>query len=168
MFILTSKNRCKYYGDYKLGFFLPIVQECLNGLVISERIETVIPMTYLICFLMGWYGPNAEFLGSINLTLWHHLAVTDLDGFLQNLCLCVFVDFMSFVCNSVILWTTVGINTMKILKKIQEEFWLIFAIQEAALIVEVYISAILYSKCIFTFINFFIVALCNASSIEWC
>ena len=123
----------------KLGSFLPIVQEYLNGLVISERIETVIPLTYIICFLMGWFGPNAEFFGSINLTIWHHLAVTDLEGFLQNLCLCLFVDFMSFVCNSVILWTTARINTVKILKKIQDEFWLIFAIQEAALIVEVYI-----------------------------
>ena len=122
--------------------------------MISERIETVIPLTYLICFLMGWYGPNAEFLGSINLTIWHHLAVTDLEGFLQNLCLWLFVDFMCFVCNSVILWTTVRINTMKILKKIQDEFWLIFAIQEAVLIVEVHISDI-FSTYIFTFMKFF-------------
>ena len=140
------KNKVFIFGIFvmisNLLFFLPIVQKYLNGLVISERIETVIPLMYIICFLMGWYGPNAEFLGSINLTIWHHLAVTDLEVFLQNLCLCLFVDFMSFVCNSVILWTTVRINTMKILKKIQDEFWLIFAIQEAALIVEVYISEI--------------------------
>ena len=130
------------------------MQECLNGLVVSERIETVIPLTFLICFLMAWYGPNAEFLGSIKLTIWHHHAVMDLESFLQNLYLCLFVDLMSFVCNAIILWTMVRISILKILKKIQTEFWLVFAVQEAALIVEVYISNIL-STCKFTFMKFF-------------
>lgn len=121
----------------KFDNFFSIVQERLNGLVISERIETVIPLTYILCFLMAWYGPNAEFLGSIKLTIWHHHAVINLVDFLQNLCLCLFVDLMSLVCNAIILWTTVRINIIKILKKIQDEFWLVFAVQEAKLIVEV-------------------------------
>ena len=138
--------------------FFSIVQERLNGLVISERIETVIPLTYILCFLMAWYGPNAEFLGSIKLTIWHHHAVINLVDFLQNLCLCLFVDLMSLVCNAIILWTTVRISIIKILKKIQDEFWLVFAVQEAALIVEVvycqYIC-IIWPLCLYTYVLLF-------------
>ena len=39
----------------------------------TERIESVIPFTYLLTFLMAYYGPNAEILGNIKLTIWPHI-----------------------------------------------------------------------------------------------
>ena len=36
-----------------------IAQEELLELVMNERVETIIPLTYILCFLLGYYGPNA-------------------------------------------------------------------------------------------------------------
>ena len=41
------------------------------------------------------------------------------------------VDFMSLIINWIILKTTCNINISKIFQKIQSEFWLIMAVQQA-------------------------------------
>ena len=109
----------------------------VEKLVMAERIESVIPATYIICMLMGWYGGNGEILGNIKLTIWHYAAIHDLGAFLQNLLLFLFVDFMSFVTNGILLWTTVKINIFKTLQILQRDFWLPMAIFECSLFVEV-------------------------------
>ena len=55
---------------------LPAVTEKVQDLVLSERIETVIPLTYILCFLSAYYGPNASVLCGIKLTIWHHQVPT--------------------------------------------------------------------------------------------
>ena len=87
--------------------------------------------------MMAYFGPNAELMGNIKLTLWHYQAVSDIKVFLQNLSLFFCIDFMSGVINGIILWTSCKINIFKILQKIQKENWLIMAIQEAYLVLEV-------------------------------
>ena len=109
----------------------------VEKLVMAERIESVIPATYIICMLMGWYGGNGEILGNIKLTIWHYAAIDNLGVFLQNLLLFLFVDFMSFVTNGILLWTTVKINIFKTLQILQRDFWLPMAIFECSLFVEV-------------------------------
>ena len=50
-------------------------------LVMSERIESVIPATYILCnmhAIMGWFGNNANLLGNIKVTIWHYAAIEDL------------------------------------------------------------------------------------------
>ena len=55
----------------------------VEALVMSERIETVVPAIYMICVLMGWFGPNGTILGNIKLTIWHYAAIEDFQAFLQ-------------------------------------------------------------------------------------
>ena len=107
----------------------------------SERIETTVPLTYIFCILMGWFGPNASMLGGIQLSIWQHGAITDLNEFLANLSLFVVVDFTNFIINFIILRTTVKINILETLKSIQKDFWLVMAFQEAALFIEVSIGS---------------------------
>ena len=40
------------------------VKTALN-LIINESVEFIMPIAYVICFLMAYYGPNAEILGNI-------------------------------------------------------------------------------------------------------
>ena len=114
-----------------------LAQENLEELVLTERIASVIPFTYLLTFLMAYYGPNAEILGNIKLTIWQYQGVTDIEGYIKNLCLLLVIDFSSFVTNGIVLWTMCKINVFKVLKKVQQQFWLIMAIQEAFLFFEV-------------------------------
>ena len=120
--------------------FLFLVKLHVEALVMSERIETVVPAIYMICVLMGWFGPNGTILGNIKLTIWHYAAIEDFQAFLNTISIFLFVDFMSFVANGILLWCTVKINIFKTLQMLQRDFWLVMAIFECALFVEVTLS----------------------------
>ena len=111
--------------------FLPIVQELTELLTLTERVETLVPFTYILCFAIAYYGPNAEILGNVKLTLWHYKPVLDIGNFMTNLFMLFGFDFMSLVINGTILWTKCNINIFKVFQKLQNEFWLIMAVQQA-------------------------------------
>ena len=114
-----------------------LAQENLEELIMTERIESVIPFTYLLTFLMANYGPNAEILGNIKLTIWQYQSVADIEDYVKNLLKLLVIDFSSFATNGILLWITCKINVFKVLKKVQAQFWLIMTIQEAFLFFEV-------------------------------
>jgi len=105
----------------------------------TERIETLVPLTYMLCFAIAFYGPNAEILGNIRLTLWHFKGVLDIESYMKNLLILFFVDFSSLVINWIILKIVCNINIFQIFQKIQSEFWLIMAVQQAYSLIEVLI-----------------------------
>ena len=127
-------------GIYLFIFFLTVKAD-LEDLVVAERIETLVPLTYIFCILMAWYGPNATMLGGIQLSIWQHGAIPDLSVFLANVSLFVSVDFANFILNCIIMKTTLNINLLETFKTIQKDFWLVMAFQEAALFIEVSIKS---------------------------
>ena len=98
------------------------------------------PLTYIFCFLSAFYGPNAEILGNVKATVWHYIGVQDVGAYLKNVMIFFVVDAMSFVVNGILLWTTCKINVLEVLKNMQKTFWLIWACQEGALLMEVKIK----------------------------
>ena len=123
-----------------MKFHFPIAQENLEDLVLSERVEIVTPLNYILVFLMAYYGPNAEILGNVKLTLWHFRAVTDLEQYLGNIILLFVVDFSSAIICGIILWTMCKINMFKTLQSIQKDLWHYMAISDAKSITDVNIS----------------------------
>ena len=103
----------------------------------AERIEALITLTYISCFLMAYYGPNADSLGNIKLTMWQYKAITDINQLIQNLCILAGIDLLSGFFNAILLWTTCKINVFKVLKGIQKDLWLIMGVQEAFFFVQV-------------------------------
>ena len=103
----------------------------IEGLVLTERIETLVPLTYMICFAIAYYGPNAEILGNFKLDLWQFKPVLDIGNYMTNVFILFVFDFMSLVINGIILRTTCNIDIFKIFQNIQSEFWLIMAVQQA-------------------------------------
>ena len=114
-----------------------LVQDDIEQLVLTERVETVIPLLYIITFMIAFHGPNAELIGNVKLTIWQYEAVTDINELLKNVFLFFAIDFSSAIVNGLILWTTCRINCFKILKQMQKEYWHILGLQEAALFVSV-------------------------------
>ena len=100
-------------------------------LLLTERIETIVPLTYMICFAIAYYGPNAEILGNVKLDLWHYKPVLDFGNYMKSILILFIVDLMSLVINGKLLQTTCNINISKVLQNIQSEFWLIMAVQQA-------------------------------------
>ena len=103
----------------------------IEELVLTERIETLVPLTYMICFAIAYYGPNAEILGRVKLDLWQYKPILDFGNYMKNVFILFVVDFMSLVINGIILHASCNINIFKTFQKIQREFWLIMAVQQA-------------------------------------
>ena len=60
MCIVYSKHKEKKYEE---------AAEELMVLTLNEFLEAIVPVCYLICFLVAFYGPNAEFVGQFLLIL---------------------------------------------------------------------------------------------------
>ena len=110
---------------------LPIVQELTEELTLTERVETLVPLIYMLCFAIAYYGPNAEIMGNVKLTIWHFKSVLDIENYMTNLFMLFSVDFISLILNWIILKTTCNINMFQTFQKLQSEFWLIIAVQQA-------------------------------------
>ena len=96
------------------------------------------PLTYIALILMAYFGPNAKVLGNIQLTVWHfETPIEDINDYITNVCLLLGMDFLSFVVNGIILWYFAKINVLDVLKKLQRDFWFIFASCEAFFLMEV-------------------------------
>ena len=116
----------------------------IEKLVLTERIETLVPLTYMICFAIAYYGPNAEILGNFKLELWQFRPVLDIGNYMKSVFILFVVDFASLVINGIILHTTCNINIFKFCQNIQSEFWLIMAVQQAWSLAQV-IKFIMYT-----------------------
>ena len=99
----------------------------------------------MLCILIAYYGPNAEILGGIKVTIWHYAAIPDLSDLFTNLSILLIVDTMSFVINGIIIQLLCKINIMNILKQLQHDFWFVMAVFEAFCFMEVNISFYLLS-----------------------
>ena len=101
-----------FMKSYKTYF--SIVQQLTEELTLTERIETLVPLTYMICFAIAYYGPNAEILGSVKLDLWQFKPILDFDKYMTSLFVLFSVDFLSLIMNGIILQTTCNINIFNV------------------------------------------------------
>ena len=85
----------------------------------AERIETVIPLSYTLVFLMAFYGPNAGIIGGAKLDLWHHEVITDIEPVMKSLLLLGCIDLLSAVTNGILLAITCKINCFKVLENLR-------------------------------------------------
>ena len=114
------------------------MKEEIDWLILTERIETIIPMAYLALMLMAYYGPNAEILGSVKLTIWHYRSsITDISEFVTNLSLLLVIDGSSLVINGILLWKFCNTNVLKVMQNQQKLFGYYMLVVEGFLLTEV-------------------------------
>ena len=103
----------------------------------GER-KSFMPLTYIALICMAYFGPNANLLGNIQLRIWQYQRpIEDIEQYITNVSLFLVMDFASFTINGILLWNLAKINVLKVMNKIQEEFWIMFAIAEAFHLMEV-------------------------------
>ena len=106
-------------------------------LVLSER-TSVNTLTYMALVAIAYFGPNAQLMGNIQLAIWQfQRPITDIQAYLFKVSLLMVVDIFSLFLNGVLLWHFCKINMVKVMKKLQGEFWFPFAIAEAFLLMAV-------------------------------
>ena len=87
---------------------------------------------------MAFFGPNAEILGNIKLSIWQfETPIQDIQSYVYNIGVWLIVDLASLVANGIVIWYFCKINILNVMKKIQEGYWALFALAEAYLMMEV-------------------------------
>ena len=114
----------------------------LVSLTINELVEVVIPLTFLLCFLTAYYGPNAEIIGGVKSSHFHHKPVANIYGFVKNMMLFVIVDIFSVIFLGMILWTFCKINLAQAYMTMLKEFWPIITMTTGFLLYTVIILKI--------------------------
>ena len=116
-----------------------LAKDEIDGLILTERIEFFVPMTYMAMLLMAYYGPNADILGNVKMKMWHfQTPITDINEFVLTLSSMIAIDFFSFVINALLLWKFCNVNAFKVLNSIQKNYWHIMLVAEAYLLLEVH------------------------------
>ena len=104
----------------------------------TERIEFIVPLTYMVMLLMAYYGPNADILGNVKLKMWHfQTTITDIDDFVISLGFMLAIDLFSFIINATLLWKFCKVNAFKVLITLQQDYWYMMFVAETYLLFEV-------------------------------
>ena len=122
------------WTKYRKGFNeenTPEMVDLFTELVINQSVEIAVPLTYFVCFMTAYFGPNAEMLGTVRSTYWHHVPVSDLYLFCENLGLFLIADVVSLSFSYVLFRGVCGISILRAFANMQREFWFLMAVNTA-------------------------------------
>ena len=94
--------------------------------MVNEIVEFMVPLSYLICFSVAYYGPNAYLIGNVRSGKWQFVAVEDFEHTIGFITLFFIVDLGSVLVSSLILWMFCRIKLWNVYIVVQEEFGLGF------------------------------------------
>ena len=109
----------------------------LQILVVKEKVGFIVPISYTLCFMGAYFGPNSKIIGNVGNTSWHFGRVKSLGPPLKILGLLFLIRFIGIGLWTVVLRVFSQIKYLDGYMYIQKKFWLIMAIHEAYALNEV-------------------------------
>ena len=100
----------------------------LQNLVVKEMVGFLVPIIFLSCFTVAYFGPNSELLGNVRNNYWNYRAVEDYGSYVGKVLMIFFIDVVGMILSSVVLWKTCRINLYRIYSALHEEFGRLFLI----------------------------------------
>ena len=88
------------------------MKQKIRKLCFIEIIEMMVPISYIITFLIAYYGPNADLLGNIRSNYWQYNPVEDVGKLVETVFSLFIVDFSSGVFGGILL-STIPINMLR-------------------------------------------------------
>ena len=95
----------------------------LQELSICELVEFQTPLSFMIVYMVTYYGPNAHLFGNISNDYWAYKAIDNISQDVENMMTLFLIDFLSTIISTIALWYTCKINIFKSLGELQKEFW---------------------------------------------
>ena len=96
-------------------------------LVINEMVEFMVPIAYLLCFTVAFYGPNAELFGNVKSSYWHYSAVEDVTEVIEAVLTFFTIDFGSTLISFLVLWKCCKINLGQVYLAVQKDYGIVFS-----------------------------------------
>ena len=135
-FVMNVKEIVGVYKLFKGGE--ETFKECteaFQGLVICMVLELILPLSYLACFLLAYYGPNANVLGNIGNSYWHYGAVDNVIDAIYNLFLFLSLDAFTIFFTVIFFKCVAGFNFIKMYGYLQKEYGMMMSISQAYLMI---------------------------------
>ena len=98
------------------------VESMLVSLVLNELVEALVPVTFCICLLLSFYGPNAELMCNIKSSHFHCTPIENIDKYVENLGFFFLADMVSLMTTGLFLWYFARINIYRAYACLQQEF----------------------------------------------
>ena len=112
--IVRTKNRSPQTIQSKI--------DTLQELAITEIVEFVAPLGFILVFVAAAYGPNVKLFGNIGSSYWAYREIDDINQGIENMVYLFLVDFSSVVVTAFILRIKCKINLWKAFHELQKEF----------------------------------------------
>ena len=96
-------------------------------LALTEIVEVLAPMCYILTFLIAYHGPNATILGNIKNSYWSYSAVDDVAKVLSGAGLMFFFDTTFGVISGFLLWKFAKIQMLREYSMTLKNYWPILA-----------------------------------------
>ena len=103
--------------------FLKMRDFALTKLVLTEIIEIIVPLSYLITMLLAYYGPNAEILGNIQFGCWQFQQIEDIGKVVVAVMTMFLIDSSSALIGFFWLWKSCSMNALEKTYKVIHERW---------------------------------------------
>ena len=100
----------------------------LQKLVLNEIIEFIVPLAFMLSFLVAFNGKNASLMGGIGSSMWQYNKVDDITDALKKMMIFFVTDLTSVVVCSTLLWFVCKINFFKAVFLLLNEFGMVFCI----------------------------------------
>ena len=102
--------------------------EVLTELILNESIEIMVPIAYIVSFLIAYYGPNKNQLGGVGCSIWHTHGVEKLHAIFIPVIQMALCDFGSIFISTACLWWFCRINLLREYCVIIKKYWLYIAL----------------------------------------
>ena len=100
-------------------------------LALTEVVEVLVPISYILTFLIAFYGPNALILGDIQNSYWEFSAIENIGKVLSGTGLMVFFDASFGLISGLMLWKFAKLHMLKEYSIALKQFWPIIAVRLA-------------------------------------
>ena len=109
----------------------------LQGLVVKETLELILPISYCIILTISYYGPNTEIMGNIKNDYWQYRKIDDISLVLFKIGLFLAADLVRVILSSLVLKTFCHINFLWEYCRLMAIYWKPIATTIAAYIIGV-------------------------------
>ena len=106
-------------------------------LVLNETIEVFVPITFMLSYLIVYYGPNYGVIGNVGFDYWTFKKIEDVKGFLTPVALMALADCASGFISGVLLWEQCRINIILEYCSAIRKYWSVIGGVGAAILLSV-------------------------------
>jgi hypothetical protein len=97
----------------------------LGQFVLYKSTELIVPITFILAYLMAYYGPNNGIIGTVGCEYWHFRKLTDLSKFVSMKLTMFSVILMTLLLACIIVWAISRKNVYGIFCTFMKKFWYI-------------------------------------------